>query len=564
MTFVVPGYQVGELLGFGSHGEVWQGRLVGNDAPVALKRIAVHDSATARAARSEAALLSALSHPHLIELREFVMLDGAVVLVLELADGGSLAELLRRRDRLTPAEVAASLSPIAAALAHAHDEGVLHGDVSASNVLFTAAGQPKLADLGVSRMFGTPDAAIGTPAYVDPVVAAGGAAGAASDVFSLAAVALHALTGRGPWQRHAAESADDVSADEALAQAATGIVDDLAARLSSYPEKMAEVLTRALDPEPHRRGTAAEFALDLRAATHHAPVVLSAGRQGKPVGKHAADRRGLVEPADDSTGRASRPAFARHRLAEPDRIPADLTHISRPRVRVSSVPPSTEPSITKPASTKAHGTKPRGTKPRGTNPASRGLARARLAATSGLAGLAGSLRRRSVQLVAVAALLVVGAAAVSLSGLVAMPGDHADAAARIQPSEMAQPPTGAAQILAELDSARSLAFAQRRPDLLAQVYTSPALLAQDAAQLKTRVPTGCSLTGLVTSYRDVVVTKQSVSLIELRALASLGAGELRCGTTSRGHTAGAGPTAMRLILAARPDGSFGISSLQLG
>src|SRR2546427_529411 len=177
MSFTVPGYEVGQLLGFGSHGQVWRGQVARVGTPVALKRITAPDSATARAARAEAALLSALSHPHLIELRECVVLENAVVLVLELADGGSLAELLSRRNRLTPAEVAASLSPVGAALAHAHNEGVLHGDVSASNVLFTPAGYPKLADLGVARMFGAGFDALGTPAYVDPVVAAGGAAG---------------------------------------------------------------------------------------------------------------------------------------------------------------------------------------------------------------------------------------------------------------------------------------------------------------------------------------------------------------------------------------------------
>jgi serine/threonine protein kinase len=255
MTLTVPGYEVGELLGYGSHGEVWSGRVAGSGQPVALKRIEVQSNQTARSARSEAALLSALSHPNLIGLREFVAIDFAVVLVLELAAGGSLADLLRRRDRLTPAEVAATLSPIAAALAHAHDEGVLHGDISAANVLFSEAGQPKLTDLGLARVLGSEGQPIGTPAYVDPVVAAGGAAGAASDVFSLAAVALHALTGSGPWQ----QPGGTASVDEILAIAAHGVICDLPIRLSDCPAEMSAVLMRALDPEPHRRGSAAEF-----------------------------------------------------------------------------------------------------------------------------------------------------------------------------------------------------------------------------------------------------------------------------------------------------------------
>ncbi|MDQ2957634.1 MAG: serine/threonine protein kinase, partial [Actinomycetota bacterium] len=301
MTFTVTGYRVEQLLGSGGQAEVWAGQSIATGERVALKRIVVDSPATARAARSEAALLGVLDHPSLIQLREFVVTESAMVLVMELAEAGSLAQLLRRRDRLSPAEVVATISPVAAALAHAHDQGVLHADVSAANILFTAAGQPKLADLGVARLLAGSGEAIGTPAYVDPVIAAGGAAGAASDVFSLAAVALHALTGTGPWQcpvtgsagRAAARSARAPVVDVAqvLAVAATGEIADLAERLAGFEPAIAEVLTRALDPAPDRRGTAAEFALDLRAALTPAPVVLAGGRILTKVGRHSTERR---------------------------------------------------------------------------------------------------------------------------------------------------------------------------------------------------------------------------------------------------------------------------------
>src|SRR6185312_14703382 len=107
--------------------------------------------AATAAGRAEAALLAALDHPNLIALRACLPLDTGLVLVLELAEAGTLAALLARRRRLTPPEVVAAISPIAAALAHAHDAGLLHGDVSAANILFSRAGRPKLADLGVAR-----------------------------------------------------------------------------------------------------------------------------------------------------------------------------------------------------------------------------------------------------------------------------------------------------------------------------------------------------------------------------------------------------------------------------
>lgn len=103
MTWKLPGYAVEARLGAGASGEVWQARILRTGQPVALKRIPIDDHAQAQSARAEAAALSALDHPHLIRLHELVPADDAVVLVLDLADGGSLADLLRRRTRLTPA-----------------------------------------------------------------------------------------------------------------------------------------------------------------------------------------------------------------------------------------------------------------------------------------------------------------------------------------------------------------------------------------------------------------------------------------------------------------------------
>ncbi|MEO6702625.1 MAG: serine/threonine-protein kinase, partial [Jatrophihabitantaceae bacterium] len=328
MTFSVPGYRVEHLLGYGSQSQVWAARALDTGERVAIKRIAVDSPAAARATRAEAALLAALNHPSLIGLRGYLALGAEVALVMELAEAGSLADLLRRRGRLSPAEVVATISPIAAALAHAHDEGVLHADVSAANVLFTAAGQPKLADLGIARLLAGPAAGLGTPAYLDPVLAAGGAAGPASDVFALAAVALHALTGAGPWQRPGEPSG---TAEQVLATAATGQILDLAGRLAEASPELAEVLARALNIEPHRRGTAAELALDLRAAVRPVPVVLAGGRIQSSVGRHSVELR----ERDRAAQRGSSDGGAEGAQGFP---PADLTHVARPRVRASVEP----------------------------------------------------------------------------------------------------------------------------------------------------------------------------------------------------------------------------------
>jgi serine/threonine protein kinase len=527
MTPTVPGYEVGELLGFGSHGEVWSGWVAGTGEQVALKRIPVECDTTARSARGEAALLSALSHPNLIELRQFIVIPGAVVLVLDLAEGGSLADLLERRDRLTPAEVAATLSPIAAALAQAHHDGVLHGDISASNILFTGSGQPKLTDLGVARLLGADATAIGTPAYVDPAVASGGAAGAASDVFSLAAVALHALTGSGPWRR-----GSSMTVAEVLAAAAAGVIEDLPGRLAGCPTDMAAVVMRGLDTEPHRRGSAAEFALDLRASAQPTAVVLSAGRVatpvGPPVGRLSTGARSS-ELTDQSGERSDpapvsgRPAFTRPQFAQPNGVPADLTHVSRRHVR--------------PVTVHAPG--------RGERLV--GLMRRKLVRFA----LAGFLAAGAVTTLVIFVVLPISSPATS----------HASVLASREPDAEAADPT---RILSVLDDMRSRAFAERRPELLKQVYDSASLLMQDVSNVQSRIPDHCLLLGLHTRYRDVTVTSRSPQKLTVRASASLTSGALRCAGQVRSRTAPAGPTVVRLVLVAASGGRFRIASQQIG
>ncbi|MCF6746382.1 serine/threonine protein kinase, partial [Blastococcus sp. KM273128] len=248
--------------------------------PVAVKVLVAGDPA--RQAR-EAELLGELDHPHLVRLVEVVhqpRRGGAarVALVLELLAGGSLAALLARRGRLHPGEVVTAIAPVAAALAHAHERGVVHGDLAPGNILFTGDGRPVLTDLGVARVIGETAAAEVTPAYVDPAVARGAAPDPSSDVFGVAAAAFHALTGVAPW--NAATPAGT------LAVAASGQLPDLAELAPGAPARLVEVIARGLATDPDVRGSAAEFALDLRHACRAEPVVLGAvaptGGHGRP------------------------------------------------------------------------------------------------------------------------------------------------------------------------------------------------------------------------------------------------------------------------------------------
>jgi hypothetical protein len=348
-TWQLPGFVIGELLGSGNSSEVWAARIAATGERVALKRVALTEPDALRAARTEAALLTALDHPHLVRLHAVIPTPEAAVLVLDLADGGSLADMLARRSRLAVGEVVTALAPIGAALAYAHQHGVLHGDVTPGNVLFTSIGLPMLGDLGVARIVGDSVAVGCTPEYIDPAVARGFVPGPSSDVFMLGAIAMRALTGSPVWR--------GTTTAGILADAAAGDLGHLRERLAVLPPPVVAVLEQALVAEPHLRCTAAEFALDLRHSAVPMPVELSAGR------------RAMTTPG---TGRATA-----GRVSASSRPPGAHRAMARRRLGRRAVPDPDRPAFDRP------GPAPRDTGARGrANPSGQSVGPADLAAAA--------------------------------------------------------------------------------------------------------------------------------------------------------------------------------------
>lgn len=230
---VVPGYELVEPLGAGAGGQVWLAREL--DGQVRDGDVAVKVVRGGADAERELAVLRGVNHPHVVGLRTGVPLpDGSIALVLDLVDGGTLAQLVAARGHLRPGEVVTIVAPLARALADLHAVGVEHGDLAPGNVLFDRDGKPMLADLGTVRITGEArDEQFGTPGYVDPVVVAGGRSGPPSDVYGLGALAWFALTGRTP-------------PGALLRPPLADLVPDL-------PDDLVAVLEETLDPDPARR-----------------------------------------------------------------------------------------------------------------------------------------------------------------------------------------------------------------------------------------------------------------------------------------------------------------------
>jgi hypothetical protein len=533
-SWKLPGYVIEDFLGRGGSGEVWRARIGRTGQAVALKRLPLGDPDRSAAARAEAATLSALDHPHLIRLHDVVRTDDAIVLVLDLADAGSLADLLARRTRITPGEVVTALAPIGAALAYAHAEGVVHGDVSAANVLFTSIGLPLLADLGLARIIGEDGPVRGTLAYLDPVVANGYPPGPATDVFGLAAVAVHVLRGRPLWPGDTA--AEQI---EAAASAARNPI-DLARLLPDVAESMRAVLGRALIAEPQARCTAAEFALDLRHSLVPAPVELSAGRAPR-----APALAGTSVPATFMTGP---PVAQAAQFTYGARLPPVLT-LPRPRRRPLRVATRTVLA-----------------------PMARLTVRQRrlgAAAASVAAVIAAAvfllIRPAGPTVPAVPAdesrLAVVSVATATTTGPTPAP---TSGPTPVLSTAIITDSAAAARVLDELDQLRERAFAQRDPQLFAQVYASADLRNEETATMTALVAPGCTLTGVRTTYSGVRLVPATAGGISLTATASLSPSTLACAGDRSSPVDGAAPTSLLIGLQRGPDGRYRIASLQPG
>ncbi|MDP1818939.1 MAG: serine/threonine-protein kinase [Acidimicrobiales bacterium] len=150
---------------------------------------------------AEVHLLARLDHPGLVRVFDAGSQGDDAYVVLELVDGPPLSDVLHRRSALLPADVAALGADIADALAHIHDHGVVHRDVTPANILVDATGRPRLVDFGIARLLGSPrvtaaSMTMGTAAYMAPEQVEGREVTPAADVYALGLVLLEALTGR--------------------------------------------------------------------------------------------------------------------------------------------------------------------------------------------------------------------------------------------------------------------------------------------------------------------------------------------------------------------------------
>lgn len=278
-------YRVGGLLGRGGMADVFRATDTATDGVVALKILRGVEPGNACRLRSEVDVLARLHHPGLLGLRGAGTHEGVPYLVLDLADGPSLAGELARG----PIGVECTLAvgeQVADALDHAHGAGVVHRDVKPSNILFDGAGRARLADFGIARVAGAPSLTrtgllVGSAPYLAPEQVEGRQAGPAADVYALALVLIECVTGSACY--------------------AGGQVEAAVARLNrppvlpaGLPGWLRDVLSAMTAREPDRRPAAAAVAEALRRRTAE-PVVATTAPHRVPVDTSVTGRLAAVD-----------------------------------------------------------------------------------------------------------------------------------------------------------------------------------------------------------------------------------------------------------------------------
>jgi serine/threonine protein kinase len=208
-------YRLLRRVAVGGMGEVWRARNEATGADVALKVLrADADAVMGARLRSEARLGATLTHRNIVRIYDLLEEpDGALVLVMELLRGESLAHLLERKGTLPQKEAIAVMVPVLSALAHAHESGIVHRDVTPANIFLTTDPDgyvaPKLVDFGIAKLPAAapgagsqtlPGSVLGTPRYMSPEqIRAVEELDGRSDLFSAAAVLYEVLTGTSPF-----------------------------------------------------------------------------------------------------------------------------------------------------------------------------------------------------------------------------------------------------------------------------------------------------------------------------------------------------------------------------
>lgn len=304
----IPGYEILGELGRGGMGIVYKARHQKLDRVVALKVILTGQYANMIERvrfRKEAEAIARLQHPNIVQIFDIGEFEGTAFMAMEFVDGGTLQTWQSGKPQ-SPKTAGLIMGPLARAIQHAHENGVLHRDLKPANVLLARTDQirstpggkpggrfpytPKITDFGLAKRMdgvGTSLTATGvtcgTPHYMPPEQVRKGdmPIGPPADVYALGGMLYELLSGRPPFAGY--------SPAEVLTLVMTTDAVSLRFFRPDLPDDLVLITEKCLEKDPARRyQTAEELADDLEAFSAGEPIKL------KPAGRIERGKRWMA------------------------------------------------------------------------------------------------------------------------------------------------------------------------------------------------------------------------------------------------------------------------------
>lgn len=263
----IGNYRLEDQIGMGGMGEVYRAWDEDLERPVAVKLIRQDREPNLkgqRRFRREALTVARLRHRAIVQIHQRLDWDGGDAIVMELIEGQTLGERLRQGS-LDLGDARRILTDVAAGLAYAHGENVVHRDLKSDNVMVTPEGHAKILDFGLARSLrpettgSLPGHVVGTLHCMSPEQASGLPVDHRSDLFSLGVLSYEALTGRTPFKGE--------NAAETLARVCRYHPTPVRELRPEVDEALGELVQKLLEKDPERRPPNAAAVLEALSST---------------------------------------------------------------------------------------------------------------------------------------------------------------------------------------------------------------------------------------------------------------------------------------------------------